>query len=323
MQKILISRVDQIGDVILTLPICGVIKEKNPEVKIFFLCQASIVPILERCPHIDEIVVWPPENKKLPKVDAVIHVLPKKSISRQAKKDKIKLRIGTNRRWFHWLYCNRLVNLTRKNSDLHESELNMKLLAPLNIKTELSVHEFWHYYGWTTNHTNKRKKPYLDSNDNHKFRIIFHIKSRGSAKEWSVSNFLSLAEKLPKDQFQIYLTGTRQEGDLIRKEETGFTKLNHVFDVTGKFSLSEFIDFIESIDGLIAASTGPLHIASALGIYALGLFPAQKPIHAGRWRPIGEKADFLSEKKHTNDQYLNIPVSEVMNKIQSFFKFSV
>ena len=309
MIKVLISRVDQIGDVILTLPICGVIKEKLPEAKIFFLCQPAIAPIIERCSHIDEIVTWNTDLKSLPKVDWIIHILPRVSIAKQAKKNKIKLRIGTNRRWFHWIFCNRLVNLTRKNSDLHESELNVKLLGPLKLTPDLPVHEFWRYYGWKNKTTSKRKD---------KFRLIFHIKSRGSGKEWPTNSFFELAKKLSPDQFHIYLTGALKEGEMIHKEAPGLAQLHHVSDVTGKFSLPEFINFIESSDGLVAASTGPLHVAAALGIHTLGLFPIQKPIHAGRWRPIGEKAHWISEKQGTNNSYLNISVSEVLDKIQQF-----
>jgi ADP-heptose:LPS heptosyltransferase len=48
---------------------------------------------------------------------------------------------------------------------------------------------------------------------------------------------------------------------------------------------------------LVAASTGPLHLAAALGIYALGIYPPIRPMHPGRWAPVGEKAKvFVKEK---------------------------
>jgi heptosyltransferase-3 len=60
-----------------------------------------------------------------------------------------------------------------------------------------------------------------------------------------------------------------------------------VINLTGKLSLQQFIAFINHCDVLIAASTGPLHIASALGKKAIGLFAPMRPIHPGRWKPIG------------------------------------
>ena len=55
--------------------------------------------------------------------------------------------------------------------------------------------------------------------------------------------------------------------------------------------------FINQADGIVAASTGPLHIAAALGKFAVGIYPPIKPMHPGRWAPIGEKATFLVEDK--------------------------
>ena len=51
----------------------------------------------------------------------------------------------------------------------------------------------------------------------------------------------------------------------------------------------------------MAASTGPLHIAAALGKVAVGLYAPMHPIHPGRWAPIGEKAGYLVLNKMCND----------------------
>jgi ADP-heptose:LPS heptosyltransferase len=57
--------------------------------------------------------------------------------------------------------------------------------------------------------------------------------------------------------------------------------------------LGGLMAFIAAADALIAASTGPLHIASALGIKAIGLYPPIRPMHPGRWAPLGKKAVYL------------------------------
>jgi ADP-heptose:LPS heptosyltransferase len=71
-----------------------------------------------------------------------------------------------------------------------------------------------------------------------------------------------------------------------------------ITDITGLMSLTKFISFINEIDGILAASTKPLHIAAALGKVAIGLFAPMRPIHPGRWVPVGVKADyFVIDKK--------------------------
>jgi heptosyltransferase-3 len=66
-----------------------------------------------------------------------------------------------------------------------------------------------------------------------------------------------------------------------------------IVDMTGKMTLPQLISFISNADGLIASGTGPLHIAAMAGINTLGLFPSVRPIHPGRWAPLGKKAGFM------------------------------
>jgi ADP-heptose:LPS heptosyltransferase len=67
--------------------------------------------------------------------------------------------------------------------------------------------------------------------------------------------------------------------------------------MTGKLTLKQLIGFIQAADGLIAASTGPLHIAAAMGKIALGIYPPIRPMHPGRWAPVGPKSAYLVENK--------------------------
>ena len=57
--------------------------------------------------------------------------------------------------------------------------------------------------------------------------------------------------------------------------------------------MDEFISFINLCDVLVAASTGPLHIAAALGKKAIGLYSPRRPIHPGRWAPVGKDTHAL------------------------------
>ena len=62
-------------------------------------------------------------------------------------------------------------------------------------------------------------------------------------------------------------------------------------------TLKELIGFISKADGLVASSTGPLHIAAATGIHAIGLYPPVKPINAKRWGPVGINARSIEADK--------------------------
>jgi len=125
-----------------------------------------------------------------------------------------------------------------------------------------------------------------------------HPKSKGSAREWGLDNFSNLITQLDKTKHQIFISGTAQEGELLRDL---LSKHPEATNLTGKLSLQQFIAFINECDVLIAASTGPLHIASALGKKAIGLFAPMKPIHPSRWKPIGKQANYLVLNKDCDD----------------------
>ena len=58
LNRIIISRTDGIGDVVLTLPVAHLLKEKFPGCSIIFLGKTYTKPVIESCTNIDKIVCW-------------------------------------------------------------------------------------------------------------------------------------------------------------------------------------------------------------------------------------------------------------------------
>ncbi|HMX82594.1 MAG TPA: glycosyltransferase family 9 protein [Saprospiraceae bacterium] len=295
--RIIISRTDSIGDVVLTLPLAGIIKEYFPEWHIIFLGRNYTREIVSLSEHVDEFVNWDDhEAVKQLKADIIVHVFPVKEIAQWAKKQGISTRIGTTGRLYHWLYCNKLIRLSRKNSDLHEAQLNIKLLKPLGIETDYPLEKIPDYYGFT------RIKPlapkWLEMLKGDRKNIILHPKSKGSAREWGLENFSRLIGLLPEIEYRIFISGTKEEG---LQSAPLFKEHAHVIDLTGQMNLGEFASFIAEADALVAASTGPLHVAAALGKCAIGLYAPMRPIHPGRWAPLGRQASYLVMNRECND----------------------
>ena len=303
---IIISRTDSIGDVVLTLPMAGIIKQFLPQSKILFLGRNYTKDVIALSEHVDAFVSYDDILKLNPneQIDAfkklnathIIHVFPVKEIAQLSKKAGIANRMGTTNRLWHWFTCNIRIKLSRKNSNLHEAQLNTKLLAPLGIHKDFSIDELAENYGFTK--VPALEKAYADLIDNTKINIILHPKSKGSAREWGLDNFSKLISKLDKTTHAIYISGTQQEGELVKEL---IARHPDAINLTGKLSLQQFIAFINHCDVLIAASTGPLHIASALGKKAIGLFAPMRPIHPGRWKPIGKQANYLVLNKDCSD----------------------
>lgn len=321
-QRILISRTDSIGDVVLTLPMAGLLRQLFPKAQIFFLGQTYTCPVIEACEHIDEFYNWDDVKaksiveqaaflKKL-KADIIIHIFPRDSIARAAKRAKIPVRLGTANRFYHWRTCNKLIRLSRKKSPHHEAQLNLKLLEPLGAKPLYSLHEIAHLYGLTQLKPLNPELTEFILKD--KTNLIIHPTSKGSAMEWGMKNFAALMRLLPAEQFNLLITGTESDGERIRHDLPEFYFMH---DLTGKLTLDELISLIAQADGLVAASTGPLHLAAALGKYALGLYPSRRPMHPGRWAPVGINADFVQDGLTTPYQSpLKIQPQSVAEKLK-------
>ena len=307
MENIIISRIDSLGDVVLTLPVAGVLKELYPGSKITFLGSHYTKPLVDASVNIDAFMDWSalrglPDGERLRaftsiNADVIVHVFPNRDIAKIAAAAAIPVRLGTGRRFYHWLYCNRKVNVARRGSQLHEALLNLKLLVPLGAKTTYSLSEIPPLYGLKRIGPLRDEIKQLLSPD--KINLILHPKTKGSAREWGLANFSRLVDLLPVEGFQLFVTGTYEDGKALK----GFlqTHRQRVVDLTGRMNLAELISFIHAADGLVAASTGPLHIAAALDKFALGLYAPMRPIHAGRWAPVGKNADYLMLDKNCED----------------------
>ena len=300
-KSIIISRTDSIGDVVLTLPVATVLKEYFPEMKIGFMGKSYTKAVIEACISVDQFIDLNDFMNGTvtilgEKPEAILHVLPVAAIAMQAKKLKIPLRIGTTNRIYHWITCNTLVKLSRKNSDLHEAQLNLKLLEPFGITRHFSLAETGQLFAMKNIQPLSEKFASLINKG--KYNLILHPKSQGNAREWGLDNFIQLIESLDKDQYNIFISGTQKESELLQPL---FNKAgNAVTNITGLMDLYQFISFINRCDGIVANSTGPLHIAAALGKNALGIYPPMRPIHPERWAPLGDKAQvFVLQKNCT------------------------
>ncbi len=292
--RIIISRTDSIGDVILTFPFCQLLKNRFPDAQLIYLGRNYTQSIIESFTMIDEFLSWD-DIKDLPKLDqikkfksigadTIIHVFPNKEIAKIAKKAKITNRIGTSHRSFHLLTCNYRVSFSRKNSSLHESQLNFQLLKPFGLTSIPTMEEINNQIiHWEIKEVSLPSciTEFIGNSTN---TLILHPKSQGSAKEWPIEKYISLANSLSNKDWKIIFTGTESEGELFRNL---LPKNNNILDSTGKLSLKQLMYLISTSKALVACSTGPLHIAGISGIQTIGIFSPRKPIHPGRWKPIG------------------------------------
>jgi len=296
-KHILISRQDNIGDIILTLPMAARLKALNPGVKISMLCRSYAAQVLRYCDDIDEIVEIEKVGTGLisflrnSDIDTIILAQPDRPLAKAAFFAGTRHRIGNARQKIYQLiYCNRRVRFSKGLSENHEAQINFEFLRPygdIHIPTREEIPDYYHF-------SIAKDEEIADLFAPYRFNLILHPKSNGHGREWPIDHFIALAQSLATyPNVHLWLTGSTGEGEWLEQHASELLALPNVTDTCGRFSLARLICFIKQADGLIASGTGPLHISAAIGQRTLGLFPPTKPMHPGRWAALGKRATNL------------------------------
>lgn len=301
-KRIIIAKTNQLGDVTFALPIASALKQIDPSCHIILLGRKYSKALIDHYADVDSFAdadelskaseeVTAIDYLKSQRADIIIHVHPQKWLARLAKQAGIPIRLGNARRLYNLKYCNRFVWLSRKQSPLHESQLDMIYLRPFIRHGVYSYADIIKLRRYTTFQPSAICQQLSSS----RFNLVLHPLTRGRHIEWSFEHFAELIKQLPAEQFKIFLTGSEAEGKIFR--DALVEPFPHVIDLSGKTSLDDLMSFIQHADGLIAASTGPVHLAANFGIKTLGLYAPIKPFDAGRWGPMGEHVTVLSKNK--------------------------
>lgn len=295
-KNILVVRTDRIGDVVLSLPLARIIKEKYHDAKVTFLVREYTQALVENHPYIDEVLLLK-ENQSVPFIfrnvkdikkhnfDTAIIVYPTFRISLIIFLAGIKNRIGSGYRLYSFLF-NKKVYEHRSKSDKHELEYNLSLLSQIGIEPKYGIDNV--SFDISINKSSLGKIEDLLNKSGIQAKetfVIIHPGSGGSAVDLPLEKFEELIKLLSTKKIKIVLTGNEKEMPICERLKIG----ENVFSFAGQLNLSEMIALISKCSLLVANSTGPIHIAAALGKYTFGFYPKVKVCSATRWGPYTKK----------------------------------
>ena len=290
--RVLICRTDNIGDVVLTLPLAGFLKQHVPGVQVDFLVRAYAAPVVRQCRFVDRVLAIEEQGQlddMCAAYDTVIFAFPNRRLAQAARRARVANRVGTGHRLYHWFSCNRLAHFSRVKSTLHEAQLNFMLLKPLGMGHIPTLAEIPALYGLTAPHL-----PEVDAlAAQTPFNVVLHPKSNGNGREWPLQHYTELARLLQASGACLWVTGSAAEGEIVARDAPDLLAMPHVRNLCGAFDLAGLTALIGAADGLVASGTGPLHMGAALGRPVLGLFPPIRPIDPARWGALGAQAGNL------------------------------
>jgi lipopolysaccharide heptosyltransferase II len=296
-RNILIVRTDRIGDVVLSLPMANVIKQHFPGCRVTFLVREYTKPLPENYTGIDKTLVLKEENGKISfagnyklikegNYDACIIVNPKFVTALLLFLCRIKTRIGSGYRWYSFLF-NKKVFEHRKDAKRHELEYNVNLLKPLGIEYTASRKNIHFNLKPDKEMREMVKNELLKSGINlEKGLVVIHPGSGGSAIDLPLSKFKEIVKGLSGKGYAICITGSLHEKQLCESIKVSPEAVN----LAGRFTLPELISLISLASVFVSNSTGPIHIAAALGVSVVGFYPKLRECSPERWGPYSEKA---------------------------------
>jgi heptosyltransferase-1 len=310
-RRIAIVRLTSLGDVIHTLPVAAAIRDRDPTARILWLAEERERILLDGNPVVDAVISVPLRRwrrqltspagirrtlhelrdltgqLRSERIDAAIDVQgwPHKT-SPVVRATRAPVRIGFDRRHARhplatWFTTHRV---TPPASAEHVVDQNLALLEPLGLGIDGPPRFPFPRYPEADERAQEWLRRHGATND--RTIVVLLPSTRGRAKLWPAPSYNELARRLLKDPSVIVLIlGGPGEEALLETVRRGLPE-ERAF-VFAPEPIPELAGVIRRAHITIGNDTGPLHVAAASGVKALGLFGPTRGARNGPYGPDG------------------------------------
>ncbi len=279
-RRLLVVRQDRLGDLVLTLPTVAALRRTYPDARLGLMVRPSNVPLARCLTGIDEVLAFDPDPTRLRAAlagfepDRVVCVSRGAQLPRAAWRARVRHRLGPGYRFYSPLWTRR-VDERRRDGDRHELEYALSFahragaaIGPTTFPLELPSAATAAAREWIV--ANHVEGP-----------VIVHPGSGGSCPRWPLVSFLDLVERLAAGGRPVVLSLGPEDQALARALEGD--ALTGVPRFTGE--LDTLAALLRRSSLVVSNSTGPLHLAAALGTPTLALHAPWPSCGAARWGP--------------------------------------
>jgi heptosyltransferase-3 len=302
-KRVLVVKTTQLGDLVISLPMAGALKRRDPQCVVILLTNRKTIDVARCCLDVDEVYSEPETAEELQAllmtlhIDIVIHAHSSRTMAEAARAAAIPVRIGTVRHCYNWRSCTHLVASIGSLFDLNKRLIDLQYLRPLGIAID-DLRDVLNLYHLAPPRFDERSALHPGNFAQQRRTIILSpalITAR--RHQWPLESYTCLIRRLDTTRFHWFICGAAEDRNALDALIARHAHDKNVTNMVGQLSLSEFMSFISCCDGLVAGSTGPLHLAAALGIRALGLFQSRKK-DILRWHPVGPEATIIHSDVH-------------------------
>jgi len=297
-RKLLIIRMDGLGDIVMSTPVFKAIREIFPDSHITLLAADWSRPLVEVMPTFDKIIYfdapWVAGEKNL-KYGSLLNVIrrlrgEKFDLAVDLRGDfrniilmclcKIKYRIGYDISGCHFL----LTNVVPRSRSRHAVEIGQSLIRYLNSSMEKKYDlSLWLEQTDKDFATEFFRQNQLDYQTDGPV-VVMHPGCRWPGRRWTLEGYAEIADALIKKyDAKVIFTGSPDEVELTN--DILCLMANKPIIATGETSIRQLAALIERSDLFIGVDSGPMHMAAAVGTKVIALFGAARPEAVG---PYGD-----------------------------------
>ncbi len=301
-KRILVVKLDHIGDVLLATPVFSNLRREYPNSEIHALTGSWSRIILENHPDVNRVFEY--NSPRFCRSAPSTSLKDAFQIYRELRYKKYDLLIELRGDWRFAMFALLRVSSKRLNraslqiankfgsaqfSSKHETIRNLDVLKQSGIPTPIQNTTFT-----VTSEEEKWASDFLKS---HQIKtedpvVAIHPGSPVPQKRWITDRYAELADWLvTHKRAQILFVGVKDEIPIIN--EIKGKMHGESVNIAGETNVSQLASILLKCDILIGNDSGPMHLAAAVGIQTIGLFGPGDP---ERFGPVGEMC-FIIRKK--------------------------
>lgn len=325
-RKILLIRLDHIGDVVMTSPAFTLLKDKFPESEIILLTSSAGKQLYSNHPAVDKLVQfnWPwsyqkSDNrftfKKIKQIADIVILLRKEKIDLCVDfRGDIRFvilfgvltgarcRISNSRSGNSSL----LHNITPYHNLKHEVDRSLEVLECI-VKPEAKIYPRLKIHDEELNAAKRFVASVTGSSVPGQIALIAPYSSQ-HIKSWPDDHFRQVMKHLVARGFTVLVLGTdedRVEADALT---AGFEE--NVYSITGRTKIREAAALICMSDVIIGVDTGVLHIASCFNTLIVAIFGATRSLE---YAPYSKYATVVDSGTCVCNQFLHMSCDHPVN----------
>ena len=294
--RILVIRLDRLGDVILSTPVLEALRQRFPHAHIAMMVRPPCRDVVEGHPMLNEVILYDKAGAQRSllatirfarrlrhyRFDTALVLHPSARSHWIPWLAGIPVRIGYRRNG-SWLLTHRLPHRKQEGAQ-HEAAYTLDMLKPLGIASALRMPSIPVHPEAV-----QRVEALLASEaiEPDERLVAIHPSASCVSKRWLPERFAQVADRLISEQgVRVCLVAGEEDQLYVQRVATAMRQ--PALNLAGRLRVADLAALLRRCRLLISNDSGPVHVAAAVGTPVVDIFGRnQAGLSPKRWGPLG------------------------------------